>query len=285
MATISAKRLQSYRAETFQTRAGRRLRDKDQAVEFVDRRGFIFFWPIKDVLLPSLWTAVAGDRPIPDNHDDPGHITWDWKDSLLGTRRWYYARVLRRRNTIISLETAPYFYALSENYGAWEEDYLYLYEQGRLTLESKSVYEALLQNGPLDTIALRKAARLSGTGSDGRFNRALDDLQIDFKILPVGVANAGSWHYAFIYDIVPRHLPNLPEQAHAISERLARQELARRYWRSLGAATFGESRKCLGWRDEDLRRAVEDLDQAGELTQGALLENQPGELIALTELV
>ncbi|MCK7520523.1 MAG: hypothetical protein MZV64_23930 [Ignavibacteriales bacterium] len=51
-----------------------------QASTFVNRRGFVFFWPISGIDLPSLWTAVAGDRPVADKHDDPGHITWGWKD-------------------------------------------------------------------------------------------------------------------------------------------------------------------------------------------------------------
>ena len=166
MLPLPVDALQAYRAQTFRTAPGLRLQSADEAVAFVNQRGFVYFWPIKDVLLPSLWTATAGDRPVADAHDAPGHVTWGWKDSLLGTRRWYYAKVLRKRATMISLELAPYFYALSENYGSPEEDYLTIYEQGRLTLEAKLVYEALLDHGPLDTIALRKAARLSSRESD-----------------------------------------------------------------------------------------------------------------------
>src|SRR3972149_5049108 len=94
---------------------------------------FSYFWPIKDVTLPSLWAAVAGDRPVADAHDDPGHVTWGWKDSLLGARKWYYAKVLRKKATIIALDVAPYFYALSENYGDPRGDYLLQHEQGLLT--------------------------------------------------------------------------------------------------------------------------------------------------------
>ncbi len=131
----------------------------DEAVEFVNRRGFIFFWPVKNVELPSLWAAVAGDRPVADEHDDPGHITWDWKDRMLGKKRWYYARILRRRNTFISMAALPYFYALSPNYGEPETDYLDQYEAGLMTAEARAVFEALLHEGPLDTLALRRAAR------------------------------------------------------------------------------------------------------------------------------
>ena len=104
---------------------------------------------------------------------------------------------------------APFFYALSENYGSPEDDYLTIYEQGRMTQEAKAVYEALLDNSPLDTITLRKTAHLTSHESESRFNRALSDLQADFKIMPVGVVDAGSWHYSFAYDIVARHEPSL----------------------------------------------------------------------------
>ena len=43
---------------------------------------------IKGIAFPSLWTAVAGDRPFADEHDDPGHVTWGWKDTAPGQRIW-----------------------------------------------------------------------------------------------------------------------------------------------------------------------------------------------------
>jgi len=62
---------------------------KEEAIRYVNERGFIYFWPINGILLPSLWEAVSGDRPVPNEHDDPGHVTWGWKDSLLGKHVWY----------------------------------------------------------------------------------------------------------------------------------------------------------------------------------------------------
>ena len=96
---------------------------------------------------------------------------------------------------MISLEIVPYFYALSENYGSPEEDYLIAYHEGRLTQASKQVYETLLDNGALNTLDLRKMAKLSNA-KDSEFNKALEQLQRDFKILPVGVSDAGAWKYS-----------------------------------------------------------------------------------------
>ncbi len=277
--------ISAYRHRSFRHAPEQRITAQEQAVEFVRQLGFIFFWPINEAPFPSLWSAVAGDRPVADEHDDPGHVTWGWKDGALGGRAWYYAKVLRKRATMISFELAPYFYALSENYGAPEEDYLTQYEQGRLTLEAKTVYEALLDKGPLDTIELRRAARLSSPGSEGRFNKALVDLQTDFKIVPVGVSDAGAWHYAFVYDLVSRRYPELPDLAHPITENQARRVLAEHYFKAMGGAPLREVSKLFGWRPAETERAIDALQQAGLVRCNVPVETQRGEWVVLASLL
>lgn len=283
MPDLSLASLRSYRALTYRANPGMQLHSADEAVEFVNERGFVFLWPINEIVMPSLWVAAAGDRPVADEHDDPGHATWGWKDSLLGKRRWYYGKILRKKGTMISLEASPYFYALSENYGAPEEDYLTLYEQGRLTLESKLVFEALVKLGPLDTIALRRATHLTSKESESRFNRALTDLQANFQILPVGVSDAGAWHYAFIYDLTFRHFPNLIDQARFIGDRQARRKLAEIYLRSVGAAQVRDLSRLFGWNNQDTTRALDDLVNQGVLAAGIKVEGSPGEFYAFLE--
>lgn len=216
--------------------------------------------------MPSLWTAVAGERPVADKHDDPGHITWGWKDGALDKKVWYYAKILRKKATMISLEAAPYFYALSENYGSPEEDYLLAYEEGRLSQSAKQVYETLLKEGAMNTLDLRKAAKLANA-KDSEFNKALEVLQTDFKVLPVGVAEAGAWKYSHIYEIVPRHFPKLPEQARKISEGAARAKLLELYFESVGAATEGDAAKLFGWKKELTARVITGLVQKEALVE------------------
>jgi hypothetical protein len=284
MKMIPANRLETYRLRTHRQLPDQQVKNRDEAVEFANERGFVYFWPIKNIVLPSLWAAVAGNRPVADAHDDPGHVTWGWKDSLLGQRVWYYAKVLRKRATIIAMDIAPFFYALSENYGSPEEDYLTIYEQGRMTLEAKTVYECLLDKGPMDTVALRREAHMTSKESDARFNRALTDLQTDFKVVPIDVADAGAWHYAFAYDIVARHYPEIPARAHEISEREARQTLASLYLKSVGAAQVKDIVKLFGWRVPNAQGALDRLAQAGEAVK-AELEGQRGEFYATLELL
>lgn len=285
MTSLSQQRLNDYRRETYHLDARKTIRSKEQAIEFVNERGFVFFWPIRGISLPSLWAAVAGDRPVPNEHDDPGHVTWGWKDELLDKQVWYYAKLLRRRNTIISHDLLPYFYALSPNYGDPEEDYLFQYEQGLLTQESKLVYEALLKEGRLDTISLRKMAHLSSPGSDTRFNRALDTLQIEFKVLPSGIAEAGAWRYAYYYDLTHRIYPHLVEQAGPITEPAARRQILIAYFQSVGAASRRDAARLFGWRAEDLDRALSALTANGTISEPIELEGAAEPVFAMMELV
>ena len=282
MPTIDLKLIKTHRTRTFHLPPAKPLSSQSQALSFVNQRGFAFFWPIKGIDLPSLWTAVAGNRPVSDKHDDPGHITWGWKDDALPKRIWYYGKILRRKATMISPEAAPYFYALSDNYGSPEEDHLLAYEEGRLTLSAKNIYDALLKEGALDSISLRKAARMT-SAKESQWNRALEDLQMDFKILPVGIAEAGSWKYAFIYNITAYFYPELPQKARLISESEARGKLLEYYFESVGAAQERDVNKLLGWGNDLTLRAIGRLVDSGKLTT-ARHPKQEGEWLALTEL-
>jgi len=284
MSSQSFQPILDYRAQTFRTATGRGIAKKEEAIAFVNERGYVYFWPIREVTLPSLWAAVAGDRPVPDEHDDPGHVTWGWKDEMLGARQWYYAKVLRKRATFISLHTLPHFYALSENYGEPDKDYLLQYQEGRLSWEAKTVYETILNEGALDTVSLRKLARMTTKASDSPFNRALEILQADFKILPVGIAQAGAWKYAFIYECVHRHYPGLLDQARAIRQAEARQHLIELYLRSVGAARARDLNLLFGWTKDEVDVTLAILTQKGTVRNAVAFSDQPGDWIVLMEL-
>ncbi|GAB4480236.1 MAG: hypothetical protein OHK0031_01200 [Anaerolineales bacterium] len=279
MPVLDLAALAAYRAQTYRLNAP--LRSPEEAAAWLNERRFVYFWPIKDTPLPSLWAAVAGDRPVADAHDDPGHITWGWKDAALGKRVWYYAKILRRKATLIAPDFAAAFYALSDNYGDPDEDVLLAYRAGRLTLAAKQIYETLLEQGALNTPELRRQAHLTGAAAQTEFSRALEVLQADFKILPVGVADVGGWHYSFIYDLTARHWPDLSEQARALSETEARRRLLAAYFASVGAARLSEVQRLFGWPAPLTRRAVDGLLNAGQLSAGWTLAGQAGEWLAL----
>lgn len=285
MSILKAKTLDQYRDKTFRKPDSLRLRSPQEAVRFVDEHGFIFFWPVKGIIMPSLWCAVAGDRPVPDEHDDPGHVSWSWKDQLLDKRVWYYARVLRKRNTIISLKTIPYFYALSQNYGDPESEIEDQYHQGLIPLEVKLIFETLLNKGPLDSISLRREAHLSGPKSNTPFNRALDLLQRELKVLPTAIAEVGSWRYAFVYDLTHRYYPDLLEQSRFISEKEARTNLLNCYLSSIGAATVKDIHTLFGWTADQVLRTVERLKEQNLVVDDVFLENSSSSVLCTRDLL
>ncbi|MBC7250889.1 MAG: winged helix DNA-binding domain-containing protein [Anaerolineae bacterium] len=244
----------------------RRVRTVEEARAFVEEVGFCHFWPIKGVELPNLFHAIAGRvRPVPMEHDDPDiSKCWGWKDDALDKKWWYYGKFLRRKATFISLKELPYFYALSENYGSLD-DYLQEYEDGLLTAEAKAIYEAILEHGPLDTIRLRREARMSAQSAKSAFERALVELQVGLKILPVGIAEAGAWRYAFIYELLPRWFPDIPERARAIGRGEAQRHILRRYLQSVVVATPAQVARLFGWSEAEVKRAAAKLEEAGEI--------------------
>ncbi len=285
MLPLDPDRLKAYQDRTFRLLPDLRLRGKADAIEFVNERGFVYFWPIKGIILPSLWAAVAGDRPVASEHDDPGHVTWGWKDDLLDKRQWYYAKVLRGKATVIALAVVPYFYALSENYGDPEHDYLELYRDGRLSQAAKLIYEALLDAGPLDTVNLRRTIHMTSRTSDSIFERGLTELQRDFKILPVGVAATGAWRYSFIYDLVHRYYPDVPEKARPITRKAARQKLAGLYFDSVGAATAADVGRLFQWKSEEIAATLRALVEVGQVRGGYQLAGGSEEYFVAAQML
>jgi hypothetical protein len=192
-------------------------------------------------------------------HDDPDlSKCWGWKDHALDKRWWYYGKLLRRRATLVSLAELPYFYALSENFGSLD-DYLMEYEDGKMTAEAKQIYEALLEHGPLDKVRLRREARLTSDSAKGRADRALVELQVGLKVVPVGVVEAGAWNYAFVYELFQRWFPHIPEQARSIKRGEARRHLVQRHVDNVVAADRKMIAKVfhvLRWTSREMDRTI-----------------------------
>jgi hypothetical protein len=139
------------------------------------------------------------------------------------------------------------------------------YRDGVLTAEAKDIYETLLENGPLDTIRLRRESRMSAEGAKSRFDRALVELQVGLKVLPIGIAETGAWRYSFIYEILQRHYPELPEQARQISRSQAQRTLILQYLKNVVCVERRMISKVfhvLNWTPTELSKAIDTLIQA-----------------------
>jgi hypothetical protein len=255
------------REARYRRRLNLRVTTKEQAVEFVNDVGFCFLFPIQKVEMPSLWDAVAG-RVMKTTNKHSGYEierTWGWKDEALDQKMWFYGKLLRSRATLVSLDFLPNFYALSENYGDYEHDYLDEYHTGALSAEAKTIYEALLRNGALDAIRLRREARMSAEASKPRFEKALTELQTSLKVLPIGIAPAGAWRYAFIYEILPRWLPDISDRARSISRTEARRRILDQYIHNVIASPLVSGARLFGWKLDDTRQIADGLAAQGRV--------------------
>lgn len=272
--TITQDWIARQREYNYHRTPDRRVQTPEAALTFVEEIGFCHFWPIKGVELPNLFHAIAGRmRPVPMKHDDPDMSKcWRWKDEALSERQWYYGKLLRRRATLISLELLPSFYACSETLDD-PDDYLDEYRAGMMTVEAKWIYEAILEHGPLDTIRLRRLSRMSARSAKSRFDRALVELQLGLKALPIGVARTGAWRYAFTYEILPRHFPELPEQACGIRRSQAQRTLVARYLDNVVATDrkmIARVFHVLGWTSSELEKTIGALLNEGLVQEMAV---------------
>jgi hypothetical protein len=125
-----------------------------------------------------------------------------------------------------------------------------------------------LESGPLHTIDLRKKAYMANDSAKYRFEKSLTELQAGLKVLPVGIAAAGAWHYSFIYDIVARWYPDLPVQAQPITRREAQKKLVLRHLQNVVAATRDEVFRALdvlGWTSGEFEQAVGTLIETSRI--------------------
>jgi hypothetical protein len=271
---LTGASLQAARAERYRRRPHLRVHTEEQALDFVNDVGLCLLFSAQDIELPSLWGALCGeDRRVPNHHNDRElGLAWHWKDSLPVAGKVLYGKFLRKKPVFVSLKLAPSFYALSPNYGDPTQDYLLDYVDGRLSVEAKQVYEVLLKEGALPTSRLRREAGLGGKVNAARFDRALAELQMDFRITKVAISDANRWGYCYVYDLLPRHFPGVVKAARQITDKEARKRILLCYLQTVVAATPRQVGRLFGWEPTDVEGLTGRLAAEGRLYKDVPIE-------------
>jgi chromosome segregation and condensation protein ScpB len=209
----------------------------------VDRVGLATLFPIDDLVLPSLWEAVAGTPEITWSSWDEGRFldfspefgrVLGWKDELPERRLVCVGKHVQGRSALVSLALLPSLYA---SRGGPEE----------LSPLEQDVFAFLAEQGPCSTADLPD---LVGHERK-RVARAVDRLQRRLVLTTAGAQERAQGWPAVIVDVLERryaeHLRRLPEprDAHA---RLAEVVLASARELSAAdlAAVIGCTRKQAG---------------------------------------
>lgn len=254
----------------------RRLHTAQDALAFINEVGFCFLFTSPGLEAPTLYEAIVGS---PDTwtvaHDYETGRAWNWKDELPIARHCFYGKLLREKPVLVSLDLFPYFYAISGNYGDLDQ-YLEDYHDGKISLAAKQVYEALLYHGAQPTSHLRRSANLAGKENARSFERALVELQVGLKITKTGISDANRWHYCYVYDLLPRWLPEQVEKGLAIKSRAAYPVILRQYLHNVLISSIPDMTRLFGWPVETIERALATLVAEGEIRSDVTVEGLPG---------
>jgi DNA glycosylase AlkZ-like len=207
----------------------------------VDRVGLATLFPIDDLVLPSLWEAVAGTPEITwSSRNEEGRFldfspefgrVWRWKDELPERRLVCVGKHVRGRSALVSLRVLPALYAVRR-------------EQDELSPLEREVVDFLTEHGPCSTADLPDLI-----GHERKpVARAVDRLQRRLMLTTAGAQERAQGWPAVIVDLLARRyreqLRRLPDPEVARSE-LAEVVLASTREISAAdlAAAIGSTRK------------------------------------------
>jgi Winged helix DNA-binding domain len=234
---------------------------------FINKVGIATPFSRQGLVLPTLWAALAGrSHDLSNWHDHYVGKVWNYKDTAPGRKEVWYGKFIKGKPTFISLGLFPAFYTLSSNYGELD-DYLEEYADGRLSEEAKRVYEAVLALGPASTTVLRRELGMQKNEAARRFDRAINELQAGLKVMQVGTASDNRWKYCFVYDAVPRHLPEPVQAARQLTSRQAAAQIISVYLSNAYAVPRRYFSYLFGWPELTVERTISDLLAEGKLRE------------------
>ncbi|CAN5780405.1 hypothetical protein BH18ACI4_BH18ACI4_18270 [soil metagenome] len=224
-----------YRDRFWHREAENRIEDALSAEKFIERVGFCSALTDCRRPGPSLYIAVCGRRDafMPRNvqKDPESRLAWSIKDDIMRRGRVFYAKLKRGRLTFVARRLLPYFYA---RWGVPVEK-----EAEFLSDDARSVLRVLRREWEMGTRDLRLASRID---ERSRFNRAIDDLQKTFKVIPSDVIYKPTFSY--IWSLAETRFHD--ELELRVSREEALKEIARAYLSSAGITLRGELASVTG---------------------------------------
>ena len=224
-----------YRDRSWRREAENRVEDLSSAERFIEQAGFCSAMTDCRRPGPSLYIAVCGrrDAHMPRNvqKDPESRLTWTIKDEVIGRGRVYYSKLVRGRATFIARRLIPYYNAL---WGVKKSK-----ESLVLSPPARAVLRVLRHEWEMASRDLRQA---SGVVDRVQFNKAMDELQRTFKVIPSEVVYEPTFTY--IWCVAEARFQS--ELAQTVSREEALRELARAYLKGSGMTLQGELGRVTG---------------------------------------
>ncbi len=227
--------IEIYRDAVWRREPENRVEDARSAENFVEGVGFCSALTDCRRPGPSLYIAVCGRRDafMPRNvqKDPESHLAWTIKDEVMRRGRVYYGKLLRNRSTFISRALVPHFHAVS---GVPEDK-----EEQSLSADARKVLRVLRIEWELASRDLREASRIKERTS---FNKAIDELQKKFKVIPTDVIYKPIFTY--VWSLVETRFQD--ELQIKVSREESLKEIAGAYLKAAGMTNRGELASVIG---------------------------------------
>jgi hypothetical protein len=227
--------IEEYRDRMWRRSDDLRVETAIEAEQFVDDVGFA--WTLTDVRTPgpSLYIAVCGRRDafMPRNvqKDPEASAAWVLKDELMRRGKVFYAKLLRKRSTLVSTALVPHFNAL---YGIPKKE-----EASRLSADARAILRVLRKEWEMGTADLRDE---TGIRDRARFSKAIDELQAGMKVIPGEVLYVPKFTY--IWQLAEGRFAE--QLRRKVTRKQALTEIARAYLKAAGQTARGELSRVTG---------------------------------------
>jgi hypothetical protein len=242
------------------TSTPRRISTVEAAGAWVDAVGIGALLPGAELVLPSLWEAVAGTREVEwgvRRADGKLEFTpemarcWAWKDELPARRLAVVGKHFGRWAAIAAPRLVPALYSLTGRAGRPED-----FRTVELAPLQRDVAEAVLEAGPSTPAELRALVGAEKKHVDA----AVVALQRAFVLTNAHLVRQKAGWGAIAVELVARHRP--PGALPAADE--AERTLARCVLASSGEVSAADLGGALGWRVKRSRAVLDELAGRGE---------------------
>src|SRR5262245_28499552 len=211
-----------------------RIESAIDAERFIDDVGFANTLTDARRVGPSLYIAVCGRRDVslPRNvqKDEETRLTWYLKDEVMRRGHVYYAKLAGGRSMFVAPRLISHFAAV------WmprRKD-----ESQTLSPAARRVLKVLRREHELATGDLRAESRVTERAA---FNRALDELQRQMKVIPQDVIYQP---FSYIWSLAEDRFPE--ELKKRVARKTALREIARAYLAGAGMTLLGETARVTG---------------------------------------
>jgi hypothetical protein len=192
-----------------------------RAARFVEKAGLAFlFGGAKAGDLPNLHFEITGRDTIEEWNDDTD-LVWQARVELPRLGLAWFGEWLKSRGTFIAVRLLPAALGWLGRSADVDEDVKQAWE---ISEDAGIIYEAILSEGPIASVALRRAVSLEHADAAPIFQRSLKALQRGLFITNFGhLQETGAWASS-VYEPTVRAFPiheEMPDRGSALKTLVA----------------------------------------------------------------